>query len=295
MNAKRQLSGIGYGLFAYGVWGFFPLFFRQLSHVSPMDVLSNRAVWACLLVGLLLTLRRQWRNVAAVFGRLRQLAMLAVAALLIGSNWLVFLWAVASQQVVASSLGYFLTPLVNILLGLVVLKERLNRLEWASVALAVAAMLNEIVASGSLPWVSMVLAGTFGTYGLVRKQLPVDAVSGLWLETLAMLPVCALYAWWQARNGHSVFTGHDLATSGLLVCAGALTALPLMAFAAATQRLDLASVGMLMYINPTLQFVTAVWLFGEAMPSARLGSFGLIWLGLLLYSGSAWSKYRRPS
>ena len=199
----------------------------------------------------------------------------------------------ANQQVVASSLGYFLTPLVNVLLGLLVLKEKLNRLEWLSVALALVAMANEIVAIGSLPWISLILAGTFGTYGLVRKQLPVDALSGLWLETVAMLPVCALYAWWQAANGHPVFTGRDLATTCLLIGAGALTALPLLAFAAAARRLDLATVGMLMYINPTLQFVTAIWLFGEPLRSAQLFSFGLIWLGLLVFSASAWSRYRR--
>lgn len=293
VTTKRSLAGVGFGLLAYGIWGFFPLYFRQLAHVSPMDVLSNRAVWACVFVSLLLTLRRQWDKVAAIFRSRRQLLMLAMASLLIGSNWLVFLWAVANQQVVASSLGYFLTPLVNVLLGLVVLKERLKRLEWLSVALALLAMANEIIAIGSLPWVSLILACTFGTYGLVRKQLPVDAVSGLWLETLAMLPVCALYACWQAGNGHPVFTGHDLATTALLIAAGALTALPLLAFAAAAQRLDLASVGMLMYINPTLQFVTAIWLFGEPMRSAQLVSFGLIWLGLLVYSWSAWRKYRR--
>ena len=295
MNRNRRLAGIGFGLLAYGMWGFFPLFFRQLSDVSPMDILSNRAVWACVLVGLLLTLRRQWPMVAAVFRTWRQLAMLSVAALLIGTNWLVFLWAVANRQVMASSLGYFLTPLVNVLLGLLVLKERLNRLEWLSVALALLAMVNEIVALGSLPWVSLVLATTFGTYGLVRKQLPVDAISGLWLETLAMLPVCGLYALWQARHGHAVFGGHDLRTTLLLISAGAITALPLMAFAAATQRLDLVTVGMLMYINPTLQFLTAVWIFGEPAQPARLFSFGLIWLGLLVFSGSAWCKYRQPA
>ncbi|EXI87413.1 MAG: putative chloramphenical resistance permease RarD [Candidatus Accumulibacter regalis] len=295
MSADRQVAGIGFGLLAYGMWGFFPLFFRQLSHVSPMDVLSNRAAWAFLFVGALLTLRGQWGKVATVFRTWRHLAMLAIAALLIGTNWLVFLWAVANQRVVASSLGYFLTPLVSVLLALLVLKERLNRLEWISVALALIAMANEIVALGSLPWVSLVLAGTFGTYGLVRKKLPVDSISGLWLETLAMLPVCALYALWQADNGHAVFTGHDLTTALLLACAGALTALPLMAFAAATQRLDLASVGMLMYINPTLQFFTAVWIFGEPMQSERLVSFGLIWLGLLVFSWSAWKKYRQAA
>lgn len=295
MSADRHLAGVGFGLLAYGMWGFFPLFFRQLSQVPPMDVLSNRAAWAFVFVGLLLSLRRQWGKVAAVFRTWRHLAMLALAALLIGSNWLVFLWAVANQQVVASSLGYFLTPLVNVLLGLLVLKERLNRLEWISVLLALIALANELVALGSLPWISLVLAGTFGTYGLVRKRLPVDAISGLWLETLAMLPVCGVYALWQAQNGHQVFTAHDLTTTLLLACAGAITALPLIAFAAAAQRLDLATVGMLMYINPTLQFVTAIWIFGEPMQNAQLWSFGLIWLGLLVFSWSAWRKYRQPA
>ncbi len=296
MRAATPLAGIGFGLLAYGIWGFFPLFFRQLAHVAPMDVLSNRAVWACVFVSLLLTLRQGWGKVLAVFRTPRQLAMLALAALLVGSNWLVFLWAVAHQQVVASSLGYFLTPLVNVLLGLLVLKERLNRLEWISVGLAVAALLNEVVSLGSLPWVSLFLAASFGSYGLVRKQVPVDAVSGLWLETLAMLPVCGLYALWQWHSvGHAVFAAPDALTAWLLVAAGVLTALPLMAFAAATQRLDLASVGMLMYINPSMQFLTAVWLFGEPLQNARLVSFGLIWLGLFVFSWSMWRKYRRPA
>jgi chloramphenicol-sensitive protein RarD len=294
VHDNRYLAGLGFGLLAYLMWGFFPLYFRQLSHVSSMDVLSHRAVWACVFVGLLLTLRGQWGKVRAVFRTPRQLAMLALAALLIASNWLAFLWAVANQQVVASSLGYFLTPLVNVLLGLVVLEERLNRPEWVSVGFALAAIANEIVALGALPWVSLLLAGTFGVYGLVRKQVPVDAVSGLWLETLAMLPVCLLYALWQGQGGHAVFGGQDLATSTLLVGAGILTALPLMAFAAATRRLDLATVGMLMYVNPTLQFVTAIWLFDEPLQPARVVTFSLIWAGLFVFSWSAWRKTRTP-
>ena len=293
MPRNHQLAGIGFGLIAYGIWGFFPLFFHQLAHVSPMDVLSNRALWACLFVGLLLTLHQRWGKVLAAFKSPRQFAMLALAAYLVGSNWLIFLWAVGHQQVVASSLGYFLTPLINVLLGLIVLKERLNRLEWVSVGLAVAAIVNEVIALGSLPWISLALAATFGTYGLVRKQVPVDALSGLWLETLAMLPACGIYAIWQAGNGHLVFAAHDLTTSLLLVGAGILTALPLIAFAAATQRLDLATVGMLMYINPTMQFLTAVFVFDEPMQTARLVSFALIWAGLFVFSWSMWQKYRQ--
>lgn len=293
MNSSRvSLSGVAFGLTAYGIWGFFPLFFRQLAHVSPMDVLCNRAAWGCVFVGILLTWRQQWGKVLTTLRTPRHLAMLALAALLVGSNWLVFLWAVANGQVVASSLGYFLTPLVNVLLGLAVLKERLGRLEWVAVALAVAAVGNEMIALGSLPWLSLILAATFGCYGLVRKQVPVDAISGLWLETLAMLPVCGLYALWMGQQGHAVFAGHDSLTTLLLVLAGILTALPLMAFAAATQRLDLATVGMLMYINPTLQFLTAIYLFDEPLQSARLLSFALIWLGLLAFSWNMWRKVR---
>ena len=293
MQPKNQLAGIGFGLLAYGIWGFFPLYFHQLSHLAPMDVLSNRAVWASLFVSLLLTLRGNWSKVLAVIRTPRQFAMLALAALLVGSNWLMFLWAVSHQQVVASSLGYFLTPLVNVLLGLVVLKEKLNRLEWISVGLAVAALAHEVISLGSLPWVSLFLAATFGTYGLVRKQVPVDALSGLWLETLVMLPLCGIYALWMAHSGHLVFAAQDTSTATLLIGAGIITALPLIAFAAATQHLDLATVGMLMYINPTMQFVTAVWIFGEPLQAGRLISFGLIWLGLFIFSWSMWQKLQQ--
>ncbi|MEF8729687.1 MAG: EamA family transporter RarD [Accumulibacter sp.] len=294
LTARTQLSGIAFGLVAYGLWGFFPLFFHQLSQVPPMDILSHRAFWACVFVSGLLTLRRQWSGVAAVVRNGTHLLLLGGAALLIGVNWLVFLWAVDTRQVVASSLGYFLTPLVNVVLGLVVLGERLDRLEWLAVSLAVAAIANEILAFGSLPWVSLVLATTFGTYGLIRKRLPVDVAPGLWLETLVMLPLCVLYAAWQAERGHSVWVGHAPLTMALLIGSGVLTAVPLLAFAAAARRLDLVTLGMLMYINPTLQFVTAVRLFGEPMQASRLLSFGLIWLGLLIFSWRAWRKYRSP-
>lgn len=292
MTNKLPLAGIGYGLLAYVIWGFFPLYFRQLGHISPMDILSNRTLWAFIFVALLLSMRRRWSHVALVFRTPSHLVRLAVAALLLGSNWLGFLWAVDHQQVVAASLGYFLTPLVNVLLGLLVLKESLNRKEWLAIGLAIIAVGNELIALGTLPWISLFLAATFGTYGLLRKQVPVDALSGLWLETLVMLPICLLYAIWQAQHGHVVFTLAGDATTALLIGAGIITALPLMAFAAATQRLDLAMIGMLMYINPTMQFLTAVFLFDEPMQVSRLLSFGLIWLGLLFYSLSVRQKFR---
>ena len=290
--ANPALAGVGYGLLAYGIWGFFPLYFHQLNHVAPMDILANRALWACVFVGFLLLITRQWGKVRQILGRPQQLAMLALAALLVGSNWLVFLWAVGNQQVVAASLGYFLTPLVNVLLGLVVLKEKLNGKEKLAIGLAGLALLNEIILLGGMPWVSLFLAATFGTYGLVRKQIPVDALSGLWLETLVMLPVCFAYALWEVQSGHAVFVIDDLSTASWLMGAGVLTALPLIAFAAATQRLNLATVGMLMYINPTMQFLTAIYIFGEPLQTGKLLTFALIWLGLAIFSVSMWKKVR---
>ena len=293
MDKGKTLAGIGFGLGAYGIWGFFPLFFRQLGHVSPLDLLCNRAVWGCLFVSLILSARGNWSATLTAARRPGTVLRLSIAALLVGSNWLAFLGAVDQRQVVASSLGYFLTPLVNILLGMLVLKERLNGKEWASVGLAVAAVGNEFLSLGSLPWISLFIGGSFGLYGLVRKQVAVDAISGLWLETLSLLPLLGLYVLWQNSQGHSVFTGFDTATQWMLPMAGALTALPLMLFAAATQRLNLATVGMLMYINPTLQFLTAVMIFDEVLQPARLVTFALIWAGLLLYSWSGWQKYRQ--
>ncbi|MCE1181587.1 MAG: EamA family transporter RarD [Rhodocyclales bacterium] len=292
MQPSRYLAGLGYGLLAYGIWGFFPLYFRQLGQFSPMDILSNRSAWAFVFVGILLTAWRGWGRIAQLLRQPAYVARLALAALLLAANWLGFLWAVDQRQVVEASFGYFLTPLVNVLLGLIVLKEKLNRLEWASIALALAAIANELFSLGQLPWISLFLAATFGTYGLLRKQVPVDAISGLWLETLVMLPFCLAYALWQAQHGHTVFTLGEWSTAILLIGAGIITALPLLAFAAATQRLDLATVGMLMYINPTMQFLTAVFLFGEALQRGRLVSFALIWLGLAFFSASAWRKYR---
>lgn len=292
MTPTPALAGIGYGLLAYVMWGFFPLYFRQLAGVAPIAILSHRTAWAFVFVAVLLTVGRRWDRVAAICRAPRHLARLSLAALLLGSNWLGFLWAVDRHQVVAASLGYFLTPLVNVLLGMLVLKERLNGKETLAIALAVVAVGNELIALGTLPWISLFLAVTFGCYGLLRKQVPVDAISGLWLETLAMLPFCLILSTWLGSGGDFDFGRFSGSTAALLIGAGVITALPLIAFAAATRRLDLATVGMLMYINPTLQFLTAVLLFDEPLQPARLLSFGLIWLGLLLFSWSMWSKLR---
>lgn len=292
MDRKAHLAGIGYGLLAYVIWGGFPIYFRRIEAVSPLDILINRITWAFVFLTLLLALSRNWQVVRRTLCTPRQLLRLTAGALLLAGNWLGFLWVLNQHQLVASALGYFLTPLFSVALGLLVLKEKLGVREWLAIGLAVAALGNELLVLGELPWISLFLAGSFGVYGLLRKQVPLDAISGLWLETLALLPCCLLYAAWQASTGHSVLAAGEASTAVMLVGAGILTTLPLMAFAAATQRLDLATVGMLMYINPTLQFLTAVFLFDEPMQPDRLISFGLIWLGLLVFSSGLWAKNR---
>jgi chloramphenicol-sensitive protein RarD len=199
---------------------------------------------------------------------------------------------VDQQLVIAGSLGYFLVPLVNVVLGMLVLKERLNGKEWAAVGLAVAAVGNEFVALGSLPWVSLFLGAPSGSTGWCASRCRWMRCRGCGSRP------CRCCRWWgctlwQSSQGHAVFTGHDGVTDFLLAMSGLMTALPLMLFAAATQRLNLATVGMLMYINPTMQLVTAVWIFGEALQPARIVTFALIWAGLLVYSWSGWQKYRQ--
>lgn len=295
MNLPGTLRGVLLGLAAYGMWGFFPLFFRQLSHVPPLEVLLNRALWSCGFVMLVITLRRGWPAVRRILREPRALLLLGASALLIGANWLIFIWAVANRQVVASSLGYFITPLVSVLLGTLVLGERLEGKERVAVALAAAALANEVWVLGALPWISLSLGVTFALYGLVRKHVAADALTGLLLETLWMLPAAAAYGVWQLQLGHNPFVGPDRATSVLLALSGVVTALPLLAFGAAARRLNLVTLGMLMYINPSMQLATAALLFGEPLRPGQWLSFSLIWLGLAWYSWGAWEKYRSAS
>ena len=271
------------------MWGFFPLFFRQLGHVSPLDVLCNRALWGCLVVGLILAVRRSWDKVGAALRRPGTLPRLTLAALLIGSNWLGFLWAVDQHLVIAGSLGYFLTPLVNVLLGMLVLKERLDGKEWIAVGLALAAVGNEFIALGSLPWVSLFLGGTFGFYGLVRKQVVVGPMVGLSVETMVLMPFgIAAMLYWGARGEVTFGVGIQHI---LLPLAGVITAIPLLLFATAARRLTLSTLGLLQYVGPSIQLLLGLFVYGEHLTLAHKIAFPLIWGALCLYS---WGAMRQP-
>jgi chloramphenicol-sensitive protein RarD len=289
MAAKfsENTQGIAYGVCAYMVWGCFPLFFALFEGVPAYEILIHRIIWSCVFLALVITLMRRWQPVAQALARPGRLGRVLGCAVLIALNWGVYIFAVETHHVLQASLGYFLTPLINVALGMLILRERMARLQGVAVGLAAAGILVQLVLLGTVPWISLILALSFGTYGLLRKQILLDGLSGLFVETLLLLPVALLALALLAQADLSHFT-QDTDTVLLLIASGVVTAIPLLAFAGAARRLRLATVGFLMYINPSMQFVIALFVFNETISPVQLASFALIWLALALYSWSAW-------
>lgn len=286
-------SGILYAALAYLLWGLFPLYFRQLAAVPATEVLVHRIVWSLLFVLIVMTLRRQWAWLVPVLRRPRVLGAFASSALLLSTNWLTYIWSVGHGHVVDASLGYFITPLVNVLLGYTVLNERPRPAQWTALALATAGVLWLTVQSGQLPWIALVLAGSFGSYGLLRKVAVLGALEGLTLETLLLAPAALIaLLLWMARGSGS-FPAPDLATNLWLIGVGPLTAVPLLLFAAGARRISMTTLGLLQYLGPTIQFLLGVWLFNEPFTTARGVGFGFIWLGLIAYSADGWRVARQ--
>ncbi|MDI1461909.1 EamA family transporter RarD [Catellatospora sp. KI3] len=276
--------GYLYGLGAYVMWGFFPAYFKVLRPTGPFEVLAHRVVWSVLFMVLLLTAVRGWRRIAQLRHRPATLAGIALAGVLIGVNWATYIWAVNIDRVVETSLGYFINPLVVIVAGVVILHERLRAAQWAAVGIGTVAVLVLTVDYGHPPWVALILAFSFAMYGLVKKRLGLPATDGLFVESAVLsLPALALLIWY-ARHDQLTFghlsTGHSV----LLAAAGVLTAVPLLMFAGAANRLPLVSLGMLQYVAPTLQLALGVFLFHEPMPPVRLFGFGLVWLALAVFT-----------
>jgi chloramphenicol-sensitive protein RarD len=286
--------GLLYAGLAFGIWGLYPLYLRQIASVPPLEVVLHRSAWSLLfLLGLLAVLKR-WSWLAAVRRQPRQLALFATSSLLLSANWLVYVFAVMSGQVLEASLGYFINPLVSVLLGVLVLHERLRPVQWAAVGLAAAGVVWMTVQTGHLPWMALMLACSFAVYGLIRKTARLGALEGLTLETLLLAPlVLPALVWITLAQGGAMARG-DWALNGWLLLSGPLTALPLLFFGAAARRLPLATVGLVQYLSPTLQFVLGVWVFHEPMQPARLLGFALIWSGLALYSADALRRASKP-
>ncbi|WKD30196.1 EamA family transporter RarD [Halomonas sp. KG2] len=288
----EAVKGVMFGLTAYIMWGCFPLFFALFDGIPAFEILIHRILWSCLfLVGLISILRR-WTPVVSALVEPKRLGRVLACALLIAFNWGLYIYAVESKQVLQASLGYFLTPLVNIALGVLVLREVMARLQLVALGLASLAIAIQFLMLGELPWISLLLALSFGSYGLFRKQVPLDGLSGLFVETLLLFPLALIALTWLSWQGESHFI-HNVPMSTLLIISGVLTALPLMAFAGAARRLRLATLGFLMYINPSIQFLIAIIIFGEPLGLIQLATFVMIWASLALYSWSSWQSRSR--
>ena len=285
--------GIVYATLAYMAWGLFPLYFRQVAHVPALEVVVHRTVWSLVFVLAVLAVRRHWGWMRALRGQPRVLGAFAVSALLLSVNWLTYVWAVQNNHVVDASLGYFILPLVNVALGYVFLHERPRPGQWLAVAVATAGVLWLTAQTGRLPWIALVLALSFGFYGLLRKVAVLGALEGLALETLMLAPVAAVVLGWWAWQGQGALVQGDAAAIGWLLLAGPLTAIPLLLFAAGARRIPMSTLGILQYISPSLQFGLGVWMFHEAFEPARLVCFVLIWGGLLVYSAEGWWTRQR--
>lgn len=278
--------GIVYAALAYTAWGLFPLYFHQLAGIPALEVVVHRTVWSLVFVLGVLLVRRHWGWMRLLQPRV--LGAFALSALLLSGNWLTYVWAVQNQHVVDASLGYFILPLVNVALGYVFLRERPRPGQWLAVAVAAAGVLWLTLQTGRLPWIALVLAVTFGFYGLLRKVASLGALEGLALETMLLAPLgLGALAWWSAQ-GQGVLVQGNASAIGWLLLAGPLTAIPLLLFAAGARRIPLTTLGILQYISPTLQFALGVWVFHEPFQMARLAGFVLIWAALGVYSVEGW-------
>jgi len=284
--------GIAYATLAFVMWGLFPLYFRQVAAVPPFEVVLHRSAWSLLFVIAVLAVMGRFGWMRELAAQPRRLGLSALSALLLSANWLLYVHAIQSGQVVEASLGYFINPIVNVLLGVLVLHERLNKAQWTAVLLAAAGVLWLTLLNGRLPWIALALALSFGTYGLIRKTASLGALEGLALETMLLAPVVLpALVWWTLRGNGAMARG-DLTLDAWLVIGGPLTALPLLLFAAGARRLPLATVGLLQYLSPTIQLALGVWVFHEPFDRTRLLGFGFIWAALLLYSLDGWRRSR---
>ena len=283
-DTKQKRAGVGYGLAAFLSWGVLPLYFKAVASVPSLEVLAHRVVWSLGFLLVLTLARGRWLAFVALFKNRRTQITLMITTVLIAINWGVFIWAVANGRLVEASLGYFITPLINVLLGFVFLKERLRPMQFVAVGLATCGIVWMTANLGHPPLISMTLAVSFGFYGLLRKQVPASGIQGLTAETMMLAPVAIAWMVWRQREGELVFLHTTTRLDLLLFAAGVITALPLIWFAESARRLRLATMGFLQYLAPSFQLLLAVAVFGEPFTRDHAVSFGLIWIALALYT-----------
>ncbi len=284
-------NGLLYALGAYLFWGLFPIYWKWLQQVEAAQLIGHRIGWSFIMLIMFVAATRQLKGFWREAFQRRTLSIYAVAAILIGVNWLVYVWSVNANYIVETSLGYFINPLISVLLGVIFLRERLRPFQWLPVALAAAGVVYLAVAYGRLPWIALTLAVSFGTYGLVKKLAPLGSLYGLTLETGILFIPAVLYLIFVDFSGTGAFLHGSLITNVLLVGAGAVTTIPLLMFASAAQRLPLSMVGIMQYIAPTLQFLLGVLVYKEPFDHAHLIGFGIVWAALILFAvENVWAR-----
>lgn len=287
-------TGLLAAALSYALWGLFPLYFRQVASVPSFEIVLHRSVWSLAFVLLILLAQRRWNWVGEVARQPRTLGIFLISALLLSSNWLIYVWAVNNGRVLEASLGYFINPLVNVALGVLFLKERLRPAQKGALAVAALGVGWLSWTAGVPPWIALALALSFGLYGLLRKTAPLGALEGLALETALLAPLAVPALLWLSLHGGSLATA-DAPTWAWLLFAGPLTAVPLLLFAHGARRVTMATLGLLQYLAPTIQFLLAVWLFHEPLRPERLAGFMLIWVALAIYSAESLWRLRRGS
>lgn len=286
-------TGILSAALAFLCWGLFPLYFHAVREVPSMQILAHRMLWSLAFLLIVLVLRRQWRWLNQV-RQPRVFWSFVASAFLLSANWLLYIWAVNNGHVIEASLGYFINPLVNIMFGYLILKERLRRVQWIAIAIAAFGVAWLTWQSGSVPWIALCLAASFGAYGLLRKTAALGALEGLSFETMVLFPIAAIYLGWLTMHGENAFlnTPSDT-TRWLLVASGPITAVPLLLFASGARQIPLSILGLLQYLAPTIQFLLGVLLFQEAFTADRLVGFVLIWAALVLFAGEGLIRARQ--
>ncbi|RWR02749.1 chloramphenical resistance permease RarD [[Pantoea] beijingensis] len=283
MDAQQTRQGILYALGAYFIWGIAPAYFKYIKQVAPGEIMTHRVIWSALFMIILISLGRNWAAVRKTVHQRKKVFLLALSALAIGGNWLLFIWAVNNNHMLEASLGYFINPLLNVLVGMLFLGERFRRMQWLAVALAACGVLIQLWKFGSLPIIALGLALSFSCYGLIRKKVAVDAQTGMLIETMWLFPLAAIYLFGIAESSTSNMNNNASTLNLLLIAAGIITTIPLMLFTAACTRLRLSTVGFFQYLGPTLMFLLAVIFYGEKMTDDKMVTFSFIWLALALF------------
>lgn len=285
-DAGDARSGVLIGLLAYTLWGVFPIYFKLVASVAPFEVLGHRILWAVPFGALIIAARRQWREVAAAVVDRTMLAWLALAAVCISANWLIYIWAIQNERIFETSLGYYINPLMFVAVGALMLGERLRRLQAVAVALATSGVLFLTLSGGAFPWVALSLAALFTAYGVIRRQIAVGAMPGLFIETAMLLPFAAAWVCWLVVQGEAAISEGSAGLAALLIAGGPITVVPLLCFAIAAKRVSLTTIGFLQFLAPTLQFLVGVY-YGEPLTPARIVCFACIWAAVLVFSFDA--------